>query len=208
MHKLIKILCILITAYGFTQETALAPSEITALKEQVRKQAAQSKTIVNSFIQHKHIAFLTNDIKSSGTLYFKAPNTIKWSYTAPYEYSVIFKDKKLYINDAGKKSNIQLSSNKIFKRLNDLIVQSVNGHMLDDAAFKTSFYKHTTNYIVKLLPQDPVVQQLFKQVILTISGQDYQVIQVQLIEPSEDYTRIEFTNQSINQPIPDAVFVH
>ena len=190
------------------QEVALSAAEAGRFKNEVSISSKKSKTIVNTFIQLKHIDFLSNDIESSGDLYFKSPNTIKWSYTKPYVYSVIFKDKKLFINDAGKKSDVNLASNKVFKKLNDLIAKSVSGDMLDDTQFSMSFFKNNDLYIAKLSPKDQTLKKMFKQIVLSFGLKDYLVSKVKLIEPSDDYTLINFKNTSVNKPIPDAVFSH
>ncbi|WP_299181357.1 outer membrane lipoprotein carrier protein LolA [uncultured Aquimarina sp.] len=199
---------ILSSSYLQAQEVELSASEITSFKNSVSKSAKQSRTIVNTFTQLKHIDFLSNDIESSGDLYFKSPNIIKWSYTSPYEYSVIFKDKKLFINDAGKKSDINLASNKVFKKLNDLIAKSVSGDMLDDTQFSTRFFKDKELFIAKLSPIDQTLKNMFKEIVLNFESNNYLVSSVKLIEPSGDYTLINFKNTSVNKPIPDAIFAH
>ncbi|WP_247672657.1 outer membrane lipoprotein carrier protein LolA [Aquimarina sp. MMG016] len=208
MRRYTFILFLLVLGYIQAQETKLAPSEIDMVKNGVSASALNSKTIVNTFTQLKHIDFLSNDIESKGDLYFKAPDVIKWSYTDPYEYSVIFKDKKLYINDAGKKSDVNLASNKVFKKLNDLIARSVSGDMLDDSQFTIEFYKKDNVYIAKLTPKDKTLSTMFKQIVLRFNKNDFLVSSVKLIEPSDDYTLIKFENKSVNQPIQDAVFIH
>ena len=190
------------------QEVMLSVSETETFKNKVSETAQGSKTIVNTFTQLKHIDFLSDDIKSSGELYFKSPNIIKWTYVNPYKYSVIFKDKKLYINDAGKKSDVNLASNKVFKKLNDLIAKSVSGDMLDDSQFSIDYYKNKQQYIAKLTPKDATLKNMFKHIVLSFTSQKYLVKSVKLIEPSGDYTLITFNNKSVNQPIPDAVFSH
>ena len=188
------------------QELRLSASETEMFKDNVTASAKKYTTIVNTFTQLKHIDFLSNDIESNGDLYFRSPNIIKWSYIKPYEYSVIFKDKKLYINDDGKKSDINLASNKVFKKLNDLIAKSVSGDMLDDEQFEMQFFKNGNEYVAKLSPKDQTLKGMFKQIVLSFSPKDYLVSSVKLIEPSGDYTLINFQNTSVNKPIPDAVF--
>lgn len=190
------------------QEIKLSKNEGALLKENVRETALNSKTIVNEFVQLKHIDFLSNDIQSTGDLYFKSPDVIKWSYQKPYAYSVIFKDKKLYINDAGKKSDINLASNKVFKKLNDLIVRSVRGDMLDEDQFSMEFFKTGDSYLAKLSPKDKTLKNMFKEIQLLFDSQSFLVVSVKLMESSEDYTLINFKNKTINQPISDAIFAH
>ncbi len=190
------------------QEVELSASEMETLKNNVSATAKQSRTIINTFTQLKHIDFLSNDIESSGDLYFKSPNIIKWSYDKPYKYSVIFKDKKLFINDAGKKSDINLASNKVFKKLNDLIAKSVSGDMMDETQFEMSFFRNNNQYVVKLSPKDQTLKKMFTRIVLSFGSKNYLVSSVKLIEASGDYTLIKFQNESVNKPIPDAVFNH
>ncbi|MHA7057012.1 LolA family protein [Aquimarina sp. M1] len=206
--NLVYISCFFCFSMLQAQEAELSNTEIDAFKEGVSSSAQKSKTIVNTFVQLKHIDFLSDDIESSGDLYFRAPDIIKWSYTEPYEYSVIFKDKKLFINDAGKKSDINLASNKVFKKLNDLIAKSVSGDMLDESQFSIMFFKHEKRYIAKLSPKDQTLKEMFKEIILNFESDDYLVSSVKLVEPSGDYTLIKFQNTSVNKPIPDAIFSH
>lgn len=208
LKYLLYISCFISISLLTAQEVKLSPSETETFKNKVSASAKKSKTIENTFVQLKHIDFLSNDIESSGALYFKAPDVIKWSYTKPYEYSVIFKDKKLLINDAGKKSDINLASNKVFKKLNDLIAKSVRGDMLDESQFLMSFFKSNEQYLAKLSPKDQTLKDMFQQIILSFGSVDYLVSSVKLIEPSGDYTLIKFENVSVNKPIPDAVFAH
>lgn len=208
MHRYLYILFFLVVFFVRGQEISLSDSEIQVFKNRVSTTAKGSKTIVNTFVQIKHIDFLSNDIQSSGDLFFKSPNIIKWKYTSPYEYSVIFKNKKLYINDAGKKSDINLASNKVFKKLNDLIARSVSGDMMDENQFVMSFYKNKDTYIAKLLPKDQTLKSMFKEIVLSFGNEAFLVSSVKLIEPSGDYTLINFKNVSVNQPIKDAVFAH
>lgn len=208
LRFLVIISCFINFSWGQAQEVKLSKAEASSFVNSVSASAKQSKTIVNTFTQLKHIDFLSNDIESNGDLYFKSPNIIKWSYLKPYEYSVIFKDKKLFINDAGKKSDINLASNKVFKKLNDLIAKSVSGDMLDESQFTMQFFKNKGVYIAKLSPKDQTLKNMFKEIVLGFQSKNYLVSSVKLIEPSGDYTLIKFKNTSVNKPIPDAVFVH
>ncbi len=208
MKKIIPFVLLLLTAFILNaQETKLSADEVIIFKEKISKAAKENKTISNSFEQIKHIDFLSNDIISKGALFFKAPNMIKWSYTDPYLYSVIFKEKRLYINDSGKKSDINLASNKTFKKLNDLIVKSVNGDMLlDGEQFIVSYTQTKSIYKTNLIPKDKKLKEMFDTVQLEFDKKSMLVVNVKFIEASGDYTLIRFTNKFVNKPIADEVF--
>jgi outer membrane lipoprotein carrier protein len=205
MRNLVYLL-FLVVFVGHTQ-TQMNDSEALALKAKVKVLAFSTKTISSDFVQYKHLDFLDNDIETSGKLAFKSPNLVKWEYVTPFKYSVLFKDEKLYINDEGNKSDIDIGSNKIFKQLNRLIVSSVKGDMFDDNEFIIEYFNKDYNSIVYFSPKDHKFAKYIKTFHITFNEKG-DVIEVKMIEPSEDYTKIVFTNKVLNQNIDETVFSH
>ena len=151
--------------------------------------------------------FLDNDIETSGKLAFKAPDLVKWEYVKPFKYSVLFKDEKLFINDEGNKSNIDIGSSKMFKQLNKLIINSIKGDMFDEGEFNIEYFKSEKNNVVHFSPKDEKFAKYIKTFHITFNDHG-DVVAVKMIEPSEDYTKIIFTNKELNKPLPDAIFAN
>ncbi len=183
----------------------MSGTEAKALRTLVKTQANATRTISSSFTQYKHLDFLTNDIESKGKMAFKAPDLVKWEYTEPFAYSVLFKDQKLYIDDAGQKSDMDLSSSKVFKQLNTLITASIRGDMFDENAFDISYFKQEKGSLVHFFPKDEQFADFIKAFHITFNMQG-EVDKVKMIEPSDDYTLIVFSDRKQNQSLPDAVF--
>jgi len=190
----------------FSQEEKMSITDANLLRGNIIEKSKKTLTIVSGFEQFKHLDFLSNDIKSDGNLVYKSPNHIKWEYTSPFIYSVVFKNDKLFINDDGLKSNIDLSSNKTFKSLNNLIIKSVNGNMFDDKLFDMQYFKNTSNYIVKFLPKENGLKSIINEFILSFDRKSLHVVEIIMKESTEDYTLLKFLNQKINTPVSDAVF--
>lgn len=188
------------------QEIAMSASEISAFKQKVITTAKSTNSIKADFVQFKHLDFLANDVKTSGKMVFKAPNLIKWEYTNPYQYSVIFKEDKLLINDGGTKSKVDIGNSNLFKKLNKLIVNSVKGNMFNDADFTVSFYKVSKYYKAVFVPNDKKIANYIASFELLFNKDDAQVREVKMIEPSKDFTRIIFSNRVLNSKINDSVF--
>jgi outer membrane lipoprotein carrier protein len=188
------------------QETAMNASEITSFKEKVIATAKTTQTIKTDFVQYKHLDFLANDVKTSGKMFFKAPNLVKWEYTNPYQYSVVFKEDQLLINDGGTKSEVDIGNSKLFKKLNQLIVNSVKGNMFNDADFTVSFFKSSKFNKVVFLPKDKKIAGYIASFELLFNKNDAQVYEVKMVEPSQDYTRIIFSNRTLNSPVNESVF--
>ncbi|MCX7548907.1 outer membrane lipoprotein carrier protein LolA [Xanthomarina sp. F1114] len=188
-------------------QTKMSAPEAEALKTLVKQQALTTKTISSNFTQYKHLDFLSNDIVSKGKLAFKTPDLVKWVYTEPYNYAVIFKNETLFINDEGKKNQVDIGSNKLFKELNGLIINSIKGDMFDDDAFEITYYKKDKNSQVHFSPKDKKSTKYISDFQITFNKKG-DVLEVKMIEPSGDFTKIIFTNKEINIPLADAIFIN
>ncbi|ESU19922.1 outer membrane lipoprotein carrier protein LolA [Flavobacterium cauense R2A-7] len=191
----------------FAQEQKMSASEISVFKATIEKETKNIKSLKTDFIQYKHLDFLSKDIETSGKMYFKQPNLLNWQYTKPYQYSIVFKNNKVYINDQGNKSTVDANS-KMFEKINKLIVGSVSGNMFDDKEFAIAYFKNKDAYIAKLTPKTTTIKKYIKQVDLYFPMDEATVSQVKLIEPSGDFTRIVFKNKQINAKVDDSVFTN
>ncbi|RDI06749.1 outer membrane lipoprotein carrier protein LolA [Flavobacterium sp. AG291] len=196
------------TAFGVAQEQKMSTAEITAFKNAVNTVAKNTKSLTTDFVQYKHMDFLSKDIETSGRMAFKTPGMLLWQYTKPYQYSVIFKNNKIAINDAGKKSEMNVGNSKMFAKLNKLIVGSVSGDMFDENEFTISYFKSAEHTITKLLPKDAALKKYIKQMELYFDKKANMVSQVKMIEPSGDYTTIVFKNKVANAQVSDSVFTN
>lgn len=188
------------------QEAEMSASEISSFKEKVIASAKTTQTIKTDFVQYKHLDFLAEDVKTSGKMIFKAPNLVKWEYTSPYQYSVVFKEDELLINDGGTKSKVDIGNSKLFKKLNQLIVNSVKGNMFNDTDFTVSFYKSSKYNKAVFVSKDKKIANYIASFELLFNKDDAQVHEVKMVEPSQDYTRIIFNNRILNSAINDSVF--
>lgn len=203
MYRVLAIALFL--AQAVYPQSKMSMAEAQELQAQVKQKSQATKTITSDFIQYKHLDFLSNDIESTGEMAFKAPDNISWEYETPFSYKVLFKDEKLFINDNGNKSKLDLGSNKLFKQLNQLITASISGDMFNDTEFDIAYFKETGNRVVHFLPKDPQFSEFIKAFHIWFSDQGA-VNELKMIEPSGDYTRIVFSNRVENKAIPDAVF--
>jgi len=197
---------VLNTLHCFSQEKKISIEEASQLRINIIEKSKKTLTIISEFEQFKHLDFLSNDIKSSGNLVYKAPNLIKWKYKEPFNYSIVFKNNKLFINDEGVKSNVDLSSNKTFKSLNNLIIKSVRGDMFDDKLFDVQYFENQKKYVIKFIPKEKSLKSIISVFILSFDKNSLNVIEVRMQENAEDYTLLKFINQKINTSVSDEIF--
>ena len=196
----------LLFVFHGSSQTKLSPVEQTAFKSKVQQTAQNTATIVADFLQTKHLSVLDNEIISEGKLVFKAPNLVRWEYLKPYQNTAIFKDDQLLVNNEGKKQNIDLGANKIFRSLNSLIVNSIKGDMFDATQFDLEYFEVDSGFLVKFIPRDKRLKKFIAAFELKFSKQNAEVDEVKLIEPNNDYTLITFQNRKINTAVSDAEF--
>ncbi len=192
--------------FGFSQQVKMQDNEADRVRIRIIERSKSTNTIVSKFEQTKHLDFLSNDIKSSGNLVFKSPDQIKWEYEMPFNYIVVFKNDKLFINDDGVKSKADLGSNKTFKSLNSLIIKSVKGDMFDSEQFIIQYFKNSFHFIIKFTPKDVSLQSFIHDFILSFDKESLQVVEIKMMENTEDYTKIRFVDQKINSEVNNEVF--
>ncbi len=196
---------LLFSSFFFAQNTAMTSAESKAFVAKVSAETKGMKTLQSDFIQTKKMDFLDKNIVTQGRMSLKSPNTLSWKYTKPYQYSIIFKDNKIFINDQGKKSSVD-SKSKTFEKINKLIVGSSNGQMFSDPDFSVTFQKNSNFNIAKFTPKSAQLLKYIKQIELSFPKDHSTVSQVNMTEASGDTTNIVFKNIKINAPISASEF--
>ncbi|MFY1045151.1 LolA family protein [Chryseobacterium sp. GP-SGM7] len=187
------------------QNTAMTSAESKAFVTKVSSETKEIKTLQSDFTQIKKMDFLDKNIVTQGKMSLKSPNMLSWKYTKPYQYSIVFRDNKIFINDQGKKSSVDAKS-KTFEKINKLIVGSSNGQMFSDPEFSVVYLKNATSNIAKFTPKSAQLLKYIKQIELSFPKGQSTVSQVNMTEASGDTTNIVFKNTKINAPIAASEF--
>lgn len=187
---------------GSPGEAALSEAEIRAFQEAVRRTAVQTENLTADFTQLRHSRYLAQAAESKGKLLFARPGRVLWKYTFPSPYSILFLDKKMYINDNGKKKD--LNAGKRMEKLNKLVAGSVTGDMFDAPEFTFSYARSGEKTVVRLTTREASLKKYIREIGLTFENNT--VSEVKMTEPSGDYTRIVLKNKILNGRIDPAVF--
>jgi len=208
MKKLIPILFLFTALSGFAQAPKgfSAMKDTTAFKSKMEAQSKVTNTMESDFTQEKYLSVMSENIVSKGHFYFKKTNMLRWEYTVPYSYLIAINKDKMFIKDNGKVNKYDINSNKMFKSINEMMVATVQGNLLNNKDYRAKFYESDKYYLVELSPVQKAAKDFLKHIQLYINKTDYSVEKVKMIEPSEDYTSIDFTNRKTNQPIADEKF--
>lgn len=202
---LMVLLLFLIPLFAYTQEPMNA-SEVSAFRSRISTNIKDIRSIRADFVQTKHVRILNQPVSSSGQLYFENPGKLKWQYTKPYAYSVLFKDNRLYINEKGKKEQINLQDNRNFDKLGRLLSGTMNGDIFQDRDFNIEYLKDGTVFIARFKPKNAQFKAYIQSVELYFNGNETTVSRIKMTEPNDDYTLIQFSKKQLNISIDASVF--
>ncbi len=196
------------TGILYAQESGFSEiMNIDKVKTELNKLSDNTSTIQSKFIQEKHLSFLTENIISKGEFYFKSPNQLRWEYSEPFEYIIVFNDKNIFIKDEDKISTIDTESNKMFSEISNMMIGTIQGDLFTDSErFDVKYFENTNQYLLELDPKLPEMKSMLKTIKIYIDKSDISVAKIKMIESSDDYTSIDFTNRTLNQPIDNEKF--
>ncbi len=179
----------------------------SAFQEKVTKIADITQTISSNFVQKKHLSFMEEDIESKGQFYFKKDNLLRWEYHEPFCYAIVINNNLLTIQDEGTVNEVNLSSNKMFQEINQIIQESLQGNVLNNSdRFKHQVLENEEYYLIKLNPTDKKMKAYLEEIELYFDKSDFVVSKIIMHELSKDYTELIFTDKKINHPIDDFIF--
>jgi outer membrane lipoprotein-sorting protein len=182
-------------------------NDINKTQTELAKLSENTNSIQSTFIQEKHLSFLTENIISKGEFYFQSPNQLRWEYSEPFNYIIVFNDKNILIKDENKLSTFDTESNKMFSEINNMMIGSIKGSLFTDSErFNVKYLENSSQYLLELDPKLPEMKSMIKTIEIYIDKSDISVSSIKMIESSDDYTSINFTNRIMNQQIDNSKF--
>jgi outer membrane lipoprotein-sorting protein len=192
---------------GIAQPEGYKPvSDPDLLSRKINEASAGVNTINASFIQEKNISFIEEKIISNGILLYQKPDKLRLEYKEPFTYIMIMNGGRMMTDNGEKKSEYDLKSNKMFSEINNLIISSVKGDILNSKSFDSFLFENDENVFIRLIPLDNELTKYIKTIDLYLSKKDYTVSDLNIREQSDDFTWIRFTNKILNESLSDGSF--
>ena len=202
---------VVIILVGATQVTAQydgyrSIADLPAFKKKFAQESSKVMSITSDFTQDKTLMALTEKISSSGKFWFKRNNRVRIEYLKPFTYLMIINGDKMMVRDSDKENKINVKSNKLFQQVNRIMVDCVQGTILDSKDFTTKVFEDEKVYLLEMTPAAKTLREFFQTIVLTVDKQDYSVRSIEMNEPAGDKTIISFKNKRLNEQVADAVF--
>ncbi|HEY9114052.1 MAG TPA: outer membrane lipoprotein carrier protein LolA [Bacteroidales bacterium] len=188
-----------------TDDFALAQNT-EEIKQKIAASSAEINSLSSNFTQEKHLTMMEEVLVSKGNFQFKKENKVRWTYTQPIDYAIIINENQFIILNEGKVSTFDISSNRMFSEINQMIVMAIKGNFVDSKEFKAAFFENKEFYKIALTPVNEQVASMLNSIEIYFDKKDMSVGKVKFIEPGDDFTLITFTDRKLNSNIPDKTF--
>ncbi len=191
----------------FAQQAGYSPvKDIPAFRARFKQESVNVQSIESSFKQEKVLTALTEKITSTGKFWFKRSNRVKIEYLKPFSYVMVLNGDKMLIRDGQKESQVNVRSNKLFQQVNRIMIDCVQGSILDSKDFTSKVFENDQTFRIELTPSSKGLREFFQTIVLTVDKNDYSASAIEMNEPSGDKTTISFIDKKLNNAIKDAVF--
>lgn len=204
------IITILLLTAGFASDAQYAGynpvADLAKFKTEFAAATQKTTSIKSDFTQEKNLSMLSEKIVSKGNFWFKKDNRVRMEYTTPFKYLMILNKDKVYVRDGAKETKVSTKSNKMFQQINKIMIDCMQGTMLDNTDFKTRVFENKSAALIELTPVTKGMKELFKSINVVVDKKDYAVLSIEMLEISGDNTIMRFTNKELNASIPDNLF--
>ena len=181
-------------------------ADLAGFKKKFALESGKVTSITSDFTQDKTLSALSEKITSSGKFWFKRNNRVRIEYLKPFSYVMIMSEDKMFVRDNQKENTINIKSNKLFQQVNRIMIDCVQGTILDSKDFTTKVFESDRFYLLEMTPSSKMLRDFFETVLLRVDKRDYSVESIEMNEPAGDQTVISFRNKKLNEQVADAVF--
>ncbi|HTA63084.1 MAG TPA: outer membrane lipoprotein carrier protein LolA [Bacteroidia bacterium] len=205
-QKLYLLFCVFSVSL-FAQTGFKTAKDTALLKEKINAISKETNSLESDFTQVKMLSMLSEKITSKGHFCFKKDNLLRWEYVSPYTYVIVINKDKVFIKDDTKLKKYDMNSNKIFKEINDIMISCIDGNILASNKFKISYGENDKAYRLELTPLVKGMKESLKVIYMYFDKAVTSVTKLEMVETTDDFTIIDFTNKKVNGNIPAEKFI-
>jgi len=197
------ILSISVVAQG----AFLRMSDPAVFRELADNIARTTQTIQCAFVQKKQLSFMEHPVESKGRFYFSSDNHLRWEYVSPFSYIILMNGDQLTIIDEGMRSDMAMSENPAFKKVQKLLSTVLRGDLFAaQSDFDMDFQESPDQYRIILTPRHQEMKQYVSGMELYFEKADMMLSAFVMHEQGGDLTNTQFTERSVNKSLPAGIF--
>jgi len=171
----------------------------------IKNSAGNVISVRAEFNQKKHMKILARPLVSKGVFYFQSPNSLRWEYRYPVQSILLMHEGKTkrYTRKNGtitEDVGARLQSMQVLLRE---ITQWLSGRFDENPSFNTSLEPGRK---IVLSPKEKNLITIIQRIELFLSNRPGIIKSVIIYEDKDSFTRFEFKNMILNQPLEDSLF--
>ena len=174
-------------------------TQLQEFNSRLVEEARTVQSIESDFTQIKYLDVFDEKMTSTGKFYYQNSNKICMEYSRPLNYLIVISDSKLKIVSDGKKSVMNLSSNKMMNQMQDMLTACMVGDLSRiTSSYKLEYFEDPHYYLVKIKPISKAIQAYITGIDIFLDKKDMSVHKLRLNETATNYTEYEFYNKKFN----------
>ncbi len=205
MVKRYRLLFLVITLGLFTQGTAHAGHDLSAVVRMLQESYENTNDVTADFIQKTWAAGARKPVVAQGIVYFKRPCLMRWEYEKPSPQLIVTSGKEVYVYE--KDANQVM----ILSRRQFLSSEISRAFFLGKGDLERYFHVKMDGppgkdqeWSLLLVPRKPVPQ--VKSMRLLLDPVSHLVKEVSIEDQLGGRTHLVFSRIRLNQGLPDSLF--
>lgn len=163
-------------------------------------------SIQADFHQVRKMSLLSDVVESSGILVFAQPERIRLEYQKPFFHLVVIDGDQIWLKDEKKTHRIPMRQQPALKKMNQMIMDCLQGTVLTNPDFEVSAYQNARSYALELIPRERSQAMGWEKILMILDKESGHLHRLKLVDEGGDYTQMDFTNIRRNQPVDDSHF--
>jgi outer membrane lipoprotein-sorting protein len=164
------------------------------------------QTVRADFLQKRHLPILKDPLVSEGRLFFDASGSVRWEYLSPLQSVMLQKGDKIqlfHFSEGTWKPDMTQSVEARRMVLAEMS-QWFQGRFEESKSFSHDYLPGPPVRIV-LTPNEGI-NRFISRIEILLSEKPGIIERVEIVEPGESRTSIEFLNVAVNSSMPSGIF--
>lgn len=174
--------------------------------DDLRKAAAQVRSVQADFIQEKHLPILTRPLEARGRFIYRAPHSLRWEYRSPMQTVLLMHQGRVqrFVATAdGWQPDAGVDAQSM-----EFVMQQISAWMSGQFDQTPMFEANLEGARrIHLTPLSPEMGRMIMRIEVVMSEQPGVMRTVTIFEAEDAFTRYTFVAPRINAPIADGLFV-
>ncbi len=181
----------------------IAPAQdLTSLRDACRN----IRSVKADFVQKRALPILTKPLVSEGKLFFSIPNSLRWEYISPLRSVMLQKGNKIQVyNFSDEVWKPEMPQAVEARRMVLMEISHwFQGRFDESKAFKQSYSPGPPERVILVSREG--INKFINRIEIVLSSKPGVIDRVEIEEPGDSRTLIEFKNVEIKSSLPSGLF--